>query len=152
MELESGQSRSQLGSDKEGIQQDQVETAEKQDEIASDAMSRTQKEETQEVGLRKVLVHKRSQVQVGLPYSGGSNFNSSQTANKLNSQQSLRSGGKDVKRVPSVDKLSLEDDITSESSVSAPSKEDDEEQVRIDKSESAAQVTVLKSEAYNERK
>ena len=41
MELESGQSRSQLGSDKEGVLQDQVENAEKQDEIASDAMSKT---------------------------------------------------------------------------------------------------------------
>ena len=144
MELDSGQSRSQLGSDKEGIQQAQEDTVKKQEEIASDAMSKTQKEATEEVGLRKVLVHKRSQVNTGLPYSG-SNYNSSNTANKLNSQQSFKSGGKDVKRIPSEPQLSLEDDITSESSVSAPSKEDDEEQVRIDKSESAAPVTVLKS-------
>ena len=107
-------------------------------------MSKTQKEGTEEVSLRKVLVHKRSQVMPGLPYSS-SHYNSSQTANKLNSQQSFKSGGKDFARIPSEPQLSLDDDITSESSVSAPSKDDDEEQVRIDKSESAAPVTVLKS-------
>ena len=144
MELDSGQSRSQLGSDKEVIQQIQEETAKKQEEIVSDAMSKTEKEGPEEVSLRKVLVHKRSQVMSGLPYSG-SNYNSSHTGNKVNSQQSFKSGGRDVKRIPSEPQLSLEDDFTSESSVSAPSKEDDEEQVRIDQSESAAPITVLKS-------
>ena len=144
MEIDSGQSRSHLGSDKEGIQQVHEGTAKRQEEIVSDAMPKTEKEGTEEVGLRKVLVHKRSQVMSGLPYSS-SNYNSSRTGNKLNSQQSFKSGGKDVKRIPSEPQLSLEDDFTSESSVSAPSKDDDEEQVRIDQSESAAPITVLKS-------